>query len=1431
MPGQAVTLQAGELPLTLDEALRVTGLNVSGKALQVTPGPLVYLSEVEKREYVPGKPTAGTLGTGLNLDFPDTNTSATLTVTNRTGALHFVIDLQGRDLPARGMLLRFSIPVDAIGWQWYSDMQTTSPIVADKVFENVVPLRAYADLPEWKDKPALRLGYVNRNFCTVISGEAGLALAVPLDKPAHFRTAYDGSARRLDITYDFALSPDTRKPNAVSFAFDLYPCDPSWGMRSALQRYYRMYPDMFKVYVPRQGQWMAFDRLSQIDNANEFLFALQEGAPEPEYDDQIDVLSMIYYTHAGMSGNLPPPYNPEKDPLPPYEDQVAAVEKSFKAATGLDGLYEKVGTRKPDGKLAVEKWSVYGHLLAQFDLDPELPWGDYLLKNTITRTEQIKKDRGGNLDGFYYDGLTSGLDYATEHFKTAEAPLLWDPANKQPFLNNFFSSVKFARSTAELLRPRGQVTMMNGALGDSFYVIPWLDVCGAETGLRIARQDFNYIRTVIYHKPFLTLLKGNYEKGIGHSEVELFMKRCLAYGVYPGFFDWSPSGLGPGGRYWEHPRYYERDRDLFRKYEPLCRTLALAGWEPVTGARSSDPAVYVERYGPDERGTVWLTVLNEESRAHSTTLTIDAKGLGLDVKTVRAQDLVSETTLPLKVTGNVLSLDLQVPPDGVYAIQLATPQATAAWRLASSSEVLDRGQQMRTVDGDKPLLAVHWHGSGEGYSQEMVNGTHHIVLKGGANHSLHQWAMLFQNTAEPLKLKVRAAADNLDPQGNVAIRCNLAWVTPNYTYYKKMDFDLPGGTYDFKDFEFEIKPEQALRALDITPSVGAKARGTLRIVSVSLTDPSGREYLTDPTFSQWYEPCPPTLRQPVETRITQLRQSLAALDKLTGQLTSTSMQNRLGECWAQIHQLEKLIAAAQAENGCRRVLRDLDTVKQHLGQVALLAYGFPAPRLEGPEVAAPGDAVRLTLTIPQIAGLPVRTQLQAEGLRVVSQPGGGTVVIPTTAQPGEAYLVRGELLLGQPGQETSITVTHTIQIREPLQLTLKSEGFDPETGAARLRLTVQNNHLRPVTTAFRFAIPTGWQASDPGGLQVPAGGSTSTETSLTPLGKPTAGSIEVTVSATAGADTVQAREMLLYIPREATLLKNPGFEQGLEPWGKEGGAYAIDTQVKRSGQASARLENTGRTDLHLSQGTDLRQTEPCAVLLQASSRAENVESQPDRGYSLYVDIYYMDGSTLYGQIVPFQTGTTDWQLGELYIEPSKPIRNVNINLLLRGKSGKVWFDDIALIEDPGRKGNLAREAKVTVDSNYTGYNASPINDGIIRGNPEDWAKAAWASADDTKPHFIELQFAQPMTIARATIYWSLDAGLARTSQEVLVQVPEGEGWRTVATMHADRPVPQSEIRLDQPVRTNRVRLLQPENKGPQSRPGLMWVREVEVFGQ
>lgn len=463
--------------------------------------------------------------------------------------------------------------------------------------------------------------------------------------------------------------------------------------------------------------------------------------------------------------------------------------------------------------------------------------------------------------------------------------------------------------------------------------------------------------------------------------------------------------------------------------------------------------------------------------------------------------------------------------------------------------------------------------------------------------------------------------------------------------------------------------------------------------------------------------------------------------------------------------------------------------------------------------------------------MPTRTEITSADLPVQTTAIGGVLTVPASAKPGDEFAVTGRLYLGKKGEETVITTAHRLVVLPPLELTLNNQGLNPETGQARLGLLIRNNHAQAATVSFQVIVPNGWQTVAPSPLKVPAASDLTAEAAIAPQGTASAGPVEVTVAVTSGQDSAQARLTMLYIPREANLLKNGGFEDGETSWASLKPPSAIDQTVARSGKASVRLENPTRADSQASQSVTLNQKQPTPVLVQASSKAENVEGQPGREYSLYVDIYYTDGTKLYGTTHNFKTGTTGWQLGELYIEPAKPIASLTVNLLLRGRSGKAWFDDLALMEDASRKGNLARQAEASVDSSYSEYTAAPVNDGVIHGEGLHWTKEAWASADSGKAHWIELKFPAPVSIGRASLYWSLDAGVPRTSQEVRLQVPEGEGWRTVGTLKSSRPVPQSDLKLDQPATSARFRLLQPEGKGPQTRPGLMWVREVELFAQ
>ncbi|MCC7495305.1 MAG: hypothetical protein IT204_23350 [Fimbriimonadaceae bacterium] len=1434
---RAAELTAGDLTVTLDERLTVQGLRLGGQAAQVRPAPLLTLWASDTAQTAAPQVAGGSLTSGQDLTFTAARATARLTVTPvGQAALRFRCVVTGQEGPDRGLLLRFALPLDAVGWQWHEDLQTARGIGAGETCENVVPLRAYADLPEWQDRPALRMGYANRNFCTVITppvaagrSARGLVAAVPIDQPRMFRTAYDAAERRLELTYDFALSALTRRPYEADFEFVLYTCDAAWGLRSALQRYYALFPEPFKVHVREQGMWMAFNRLSEIDNANEFGFGLQEGAPEPQYDDQLGVLDCNYYTHAGIWGNLPPPYDPEKDPLPPLPEQVKAINETFRKAMGQEGVYDAVGTRKPDGTLAVEKWSVYAHLLAQFNLDPELPYGKWLVEGTRRTTDSTRqRTNGGELDGFYYDGLTSGLNYAREHFRTTDTPLLWDPARKQAFLNNFFSSIEFARATAEFLRPQGQVTMMNGGMGESFYVVPWLDVLGAETGLMIPRRDFNFVRASLHHKPFMTLLKGDYERGLGRPEMELFMQRCLAYGVYPGFFDWPPSGLGPGGQYWNHPAYYERDRDLHRKYQPLCKALALAGWEPLTHARSSDPLVFVERFGSGP--LVWLTLLNEQAQPRPTTLTVDAAGLGLDPRRLRVTEITSGQTLATRATAP-LQLEVTVPPAGVLVLQLGSPAAVAAWHLGQAVTTVDQGVVQRRVDAAKPPLATHWRPTGAGYTRQVADGRSSLVLPAaGSARGLRQWVMLFQPAPAPLRLQATVSARDLTAASAAKIQCRLAWVTPNYSYYQTRDFALPDGTWEHRELSFEITAEQALRAIELLPAVSGKG-GEVRFERLSIVDGSGQEYVRDPDLTQWYEPFPAALREAIDPRVAALRSGLASLQQRASGLTQPAFRQELAQLCGRCRTIEQAIDAAQAQHGGRRVRRDLERVKEHLSQVTLASYGLPTPAISGPSSAAPGDTVILQFAPPQsTAGLPpVRAELQADP-PVTPLAGGGRLVIPANAQPGATVLVQGLLHLGRPGEEATLRSSHAVRVVEPLEVTLQSSGCDATSGAARVQVTVRNNRLAALQGALTVTAPAGWSAGPARAVTLPPTRQTVTEVLLSPTANPLAGPVELTARLQAGADTAQARLLLLYIPPQANLLRNPGFEDGRAAWGAAvNEAVAVDRQVCRSGQQALRLHNPTRRDNQASQTVTLNQQRATPVLVQVSSKAEGVEGPADRGYCLYVDIYFTDGTPWYGLTHTFATGSTDWQLGELYLEPAKPIKLVNVYLLLRNKIGRVWFDDVAVMEDPRRRGNLARDAQVTVDSSYSGYSSAPVHDGLTVGTGLHWTQEAWASADTVGEHWIELQFPQPVTLDRALVYWSLDAGLPRTSREVQWQVLEGGQWRTLATATNPATAPQTAIQLAAPQTGQRFRFWQPAGRGSDERPNLLWVRELEVF--
>ena len=151
-----------------------------------------------------------------------------------------------------------------------------------------------------------------------------------------------------------------------------------------------------------------------------------------------------------------------------------------------------------------------------------------------------------------------------------------------------------------------------------------------------------YRRALCKGKPFCFLMNTRFEE-FPSELVEKYMQRSLAYGMFPGFFSHNASE----GHYFARPELYNRDRPLFKKYVPLCKLVAEAGWDPVTRARCTDERVYVERFGK------YLTVLNDSDQRRTVTLACD------DVESGSTRELVGGGSLDWRDHRTTLTLDAE----------------------------------------------------------------------------------------------------------------------------------------------------------------------------------------------------------------------------------------------------------------------------------------------------------------------------------------------------------------------------------------------------------------------------------------------------------------------------------------------------------------------------------------------------------------------------------------------------------------------------------------------------------------------------------------------------------------------------------------------------------------------------------------------------
>jgi hypothetical protein len=128
--------------------------------------------------------------------------------------------------------------------------------------------------------------------------------------------------------------------------------------------------------------------------------------------------------------------------------------------------------------------------------------------------------------------------------------------------------------------------------------------------------------------------------------------------------------------YWRNPAWYDRDRSLFRRYLPLIRQVAEAGWQPVTEAVCDNSTVLVERFGPAADGTTFYTLFNDATTGVRTTLRLTGEQPDASAS-LRATELLSGQRLPWTGQGWAVAVD----PQSAALVRIETPSRFRSIKL------------------------------------------------------------------------------------------------------------------------------------------------------------------------------------------------------------------------------------------------------------------------------------------------------------------------------------------------------------------------------------------------------------------------------------------------------------------------------------------------------------------------------------------------------------------------------------------------------------------------------------------------------------------------------------------------------------------------------------------------------------------------------
>jgi hypothetical protein len=516
---------------------------------------------------------------------------------------------------------------------------------------------------------------------SISTGNSGYGWGIDMGIPVVYRLAYNPDEGMLS-EFDLAISKETKKfPGRSYFKLLLFQFNPEWNLRAALDVYYRFQPEYFKRRVTQEGIWLPFAPLYKIKDWKDFGFGFHETNWNSE-DEGLGIHKSS--VEAGKLANVLTFQYTE-----PWEEEIPITknDSTYEQVTGNQTITEKNAeyfltsasldknnkyiARKLETPWFTSGWSVS----INTNTDPDI---EGFNRYNYLRGTDIDPALKMNIDGIYFDCLEWNwqydLNYNTKHFKYTDFPLTFSSSleKPRPVIWCYSTDYKFIRKIAEEMHEQGKYVM-----GNTFYWIPFsagvLDLFGSELSwydkIDTKLDRLEYLRAMAYQKPAVFLLNvGLSDKAFTKAPYDgykTYFEKMLFYGFFPSFFSEDASN----NIYWADSGKYNQGRPFFKKYIPLIKEIALAGWQPVSFAKTDNKSVKLERFGSIDDSSIYFTLYNTTTNTISTTVTLYTDNLKIN-RNVNIEELIDGEKLDFIKNEDMVKINLSINGNSARLIKL-----------------------------------------------------------------------------------------------------------------------------------------------------------------------------------------------------------------------------------------------------------------------------------------------------------------------------------------------------------------------------------------------------------------------------------------------------------------------------------------------------------------------------------------------------------------------------------------------------------------------------------------------------------------------------------------------------------------------------------------------------------------------------------------